>query len=373
MQLREWTIEEQEQLIHFLTTNTWPFHGNAHLERDLIEKTIEEGGYESDEVKTFWVENETGDIVGIVKIYDLQDEIPLFDLRIADRYRGFGYGPKALRLVTEYVFGLPEDKIRLEGHTRQDNLAMRKTFERAGFVKEAHLRNAWFSPKENSYYDAVTYGMTREDFLAGTTTPVQWEDEQFSKKIGVKRIPSFPDRFESERLIIRMPDMGDALDVWNAQRNSLPALRKWMIWAQSMPELATVEESLRKSIADFITREDLRLHLFSKETGEFIGSSGLHRINWEIPKFEIGYWMDSRFEGHGYMTEAVKRITRFAFEDLGAKRVEIRCDEENLRSRSVAERAGYQLEGLLHQDSLSADGKQLRNTCIYAKIGIDSK
>ena len=67
-------------------------------------------------------------------------------------------------------------KIRLEGHTRQDNLAMRKTFERAGFVKEAHLRNAWFSPKENSYYDAVTYGITREDFTEGTTTPVIWED-----------------------------------------------------------------------------------------------------------------------------------------------------------------------------------------------------
>ena len=47
-------------------------------------KSIEEGGYESDEVKTFWVENDDGEKVGIVKIYDLQDEIPLFDLRIAD-------------------------------------------------------------------------------------------------------------------------------------------------------------------------------------------------------------------------------------------------------------------------------------------------
>ena len=54
---------------------------------------------------------------------------------------------------------------------------MRKTFERAGFVKEAHLRKAWFSPKEKSYYDAVTYGITREDFIAGKTTPVVWDDE----------------------------------------------------------------------------------------------------------------------------------------------------------------------------------------------------
>ena len=111
-----------------------------------------------------------------LKFMILQDEIPLFDLRIADMSRGNGYGPKALRLVAEYVFGLPDKKIRLEGHTRQDNLAMRKTFERAGFVKEAHLRKAWFSPKENSYYDAVTYGITREDFMGGTTTPVIWED-----------------------------------------------------------------------------------------------------------------------------------------------------------------------------------------------------
>ncbi|MDN4606365.1 GNAT family N-acetyltransferase [Sporosarcina highlanderae] len=366
MKLREWTMEEQEQLIHFLTTNTWPFHGNAHPERELIEKTIEEGGYESDEVKTFWVQNEEEDIVGIVKIYDLQDEIPLFDLRIADRYRGFGYGPKALRLITEFVFGLPEEKIRLEGHTRQDNLAMRKTFERAGFVKEAHLRNAWFSPKEKSYYDAVTYGMTREDFIAGTTTPVMWEDEKQPKK--TKRIPNLPSEIESERLLIRMPEVEDALDLWNAKRNSRASLKEWMPWAQEEAELHSTEENLRQAIADFITRKDLRLHIFLKETGEFIGSTGLHRINWSIPKFEIGYWLDSKFEGRGLMTEAVERLTRFAFEELGARRVEIRCDEENVKSRSVAVRTGYELEGILKSDSLSANGEQLRNTCIYAKV-----
>lgn len=369
MQLQEWTMEEQEQLIHFMTTNTWPFHGNSHPGRELIEKAIEEGGYESDEVKTFWVENDEADKVGIVKIHDLQDEIPLFDLRIADMSRGNGYGPKALRLVAEYVFSLHGKKIRLEGHTRQDNLAMRKTFERAGFVKEAHLRNAWFSPKENSYYDAVTYGITREDFDAGTTTPVVWEDgEKARTATTFPRIPDFLESFESERLIIRAPKIGDALDVWNAKRNSVSTLRKWMLWAQDEPELQDTEENLRKAVADFITRQDLRFHLYSKETGEFVGASGLHGIDWSIPKFEVGYWLSTEFEGNGYITEAVKRIEQFAFEQLGARRVEIRCDEENVKSRSVAERAGFILEGILKQDSLSPEGNVLRNTCIYAKI-----
>ncbi len=369
MHLQEWTMEEQEQLIHFMITNTWPYHGHSDPGRDIIEKAIEEGGYESDEVKTFWVEDEDKQKVGFVKIYDLQDEIPLFDLRIADQSRGQGYGPKALRLVAEYVFGLKGSKIRLEGHTRQDNLAMRKTFERAGFVKEAHLRNAWFSPKETLYYDAVTYGITREDFKAGTTTPVIWEDNTVNKNSNqTSRTPAFSDSFESERLIIRAPKIGDVLDVWNAIRNSHHALKEWMPFAQSIPEMAQTEENLREAIANFITRSDLRMHLYLKETGEFIGSTGLHRIDWSVPKFEIGYWLDTKFEGNGYMTESVKRLTDFAFENLGARRVEIRCDEENIKSRTVAERAEFHLEGTLKQDSLSADGKSLRNTCIYAKI-----
>ncbi|HEY4579347.1 MAG TPA: GNAT family N-acetyltransferase [Savagea sp.] len=365
MQLIEWSSEEVEQLIHFMTTNTWPFHVEENPERQLIEKTIEEGSYESDDVKTFWVIDEEQNKVGIVKLYDLLDEIPIFDLRIADEQRGKGYGPVALSLLTDYVFHLPDEKIRLEGHTRQDNLAMRKTFERAGFVKEAHLRNAWLSPKENRYYDAVTYGMTRQDYFEKKTTPVAWED----RGVGGTRIPTyFPEQFESERLIIRAPRIDDVDAVWQATVRSQESFKEWFPWAQQAPARSETEKSIRKAIADFTTREDLRLHIFSKETGELVGSSGLHRIDWSIPKFEIGYWLDSHHTGKGYMTEAVERITQFAFEQLFARRVEIRCEENNWRSRKIAERLQFELEGILKQDSLSADGSHLRNTCIYAKI-----
>ena len=68
------------------------------------------------------------------------------------------------------------------------------------------------------------------------------------------------------------------------------------------------------------------------------------------------------------MTEAVGRITQFAFEDLGARRVEIRCDEKNSKSRALAERLEFTLEGTLKQDSLGPEDNSLRNTCIYAKI-----
>ena len=84
-----------------------------------------------------------------------------------------------------------------------------------------------------------------------------------------------------------------------------------------------------------------------KDTDTLIASSGLHRIDWSVPKFEIGYWIDSRYSGKGYMTEAVKRIVQFAFEDLQANRLEICCDSNNLKSKRIPERIGFNFEGEL--------------------------
>ncbi len=179
---------------------------------------------------------------------------------------------------------------------------------------------------------------------------------------------NFPEEILTERLLIRMPRPGDGEAVHQAIQASLDDLKPWMPWAHANQSIEDVELNVRKAHVQFLAREDLRLHIFHKETGMFIASSGLHRINWNLPKFEIGYWIDSRYSGKGYMTEAVEAIAHFAFNELSARRVEIRCDPENRRSRKVAERIGFSLEAILKKEMLSADGKEPRNTCIYAKI-----
>jgi ribosomal-protein-serine acetyltransferase len=116
-----------------------------------------------------------------------------------------------------------------------------------------------------------------------------------------------------------------------------------------------------------LRREDLRLLIFLKDTNQFVGSSGLHNPNWDVPKFEIGYWIATRYSGSGYMTEAVQGITNYAFSELKARRLEIRCDTQNLKSKAIPERLGYSLEGTLRNDDVSVGGSSLRDTCIYAK------
>lgn len=179
----------------------------------------------------------------------------------------------------------------------------------------------------------------------------------------------FPHQFETDRLTIRGPLPGDGQEVNAALVESWAELRTWMAWAKSeTPQ--SVEETetfIRKSHTRFLERIELQLLLFLRESPTLVGCGGLHRIDWDVPKFEIGYWVRTPFAGQGYITEAVNGIADFAFEQLSANRLEIRCDAGNQRSAAVARRAGFEWEATLHWDARDPFGK-LRDTLIFAKF-----
>lgn len=176
-----------------------------------------------------------------------------------------------------------------------------------------------------------------------------------------------PEQFESERLIIRAPRARDAEEVNAAVRESIEELRPWMPWARSVMTVDEYRANLRRARRKYLAGRDLRFNVFLKGTDTFVIGSGLHRVNWLVPKFEIGYWIRTPYSGQGYVTEAVNAITAFAVEHFGAKRVEIRMDDLNERSWRVAERCGFQLEGIHRCDARDTQGG-LRNTRVYAKV-----
>jgi RimJ/RimL family protein N-acetyltransferase len=178
----------------------------------------------------------------------------------------------------------------------------------------------------------------------------------------------FPTEFFTERLLIRMPKLGDGKVVYEAITASEAELKPWLLFMQKEQSELNTEANIREAHVKFLTRENLRLLIFLKDTGQFVGSSSLHHPNWDVPKFEIGYWIDTRYRGNGYMTEAIQGITSYAFNELKARRVEIRCDSLNIKSRAIPERIGFNMEGILRNEDISVDGNGLRDTCIYAKI-----
>ena len=84
--------------------------------------------------------------------------------------------------------------------------------------------------------------------------------------------------------------------------------------------------------------------------GELVGSIGLFPPRDGVG--EIGYWSVAGFRGRGLMTEALVALSRWALDDRGLRRVELRVDPRNTASRRLGERAGFRVEGTLRQRSL---------------------
>lgn len=178
---------------------------------------------------------------------------------------------------------------------------------------------------------------------------------------------NIPESIESERLILRCPKRGDAAEVNAAIRESLDSLSVWMDWAQTIPTVEETEEKQQGSADAWRQGTNFSLNLYEKESGAFVGIVALSPMNRSVPSYEIGYWLRKRYEGLGYMTEAVRAASEFGLRVLVAQRLEICCDPRNERSRRVAERAGFVLEGRLRNEARTPSGG-LRDTLVYGLI-----
>ncbi|MGO8946677.1 MAG: GNAT family N-acetyltransferase [Ktedonobacterales bacterium] len=177
-------------------------------------------------------------------------------------------------------------------------------------------------------------------------------------------LPLF-EELRGERVLVRPYRESDADALQEAVAESREHVRPWLPFAD---EHQTVEESrifIRRAMSQWLVRENLMLGLFDSETGRYIGGTGLHPRQWQLRFFEIGYWVRKSAEGRGYVTEAVRLLTDYAFDSLAANRIVIRCDARNLRSAAVARRLGFVQEALLRNDSIAEDGT-IRSTLVFA-------
>lgn len=167
---------ELDELVSFMTNQYWKFHSNPNLSQRQIINAYNDGWYQEDR-ETYWIENKNKKI-GLIIIHDISDTIPLFDIRLDNNVRGKGCGTKVVRWITDYIFGLPDNKIRIEAYTRSDNIAMRKTLNKCGFVKEGYLRCAWEND-DGSVSDSICYAIIRDDWESKALTPIKLNDLPF--------------------------------------------------------------------------------------------------------------------------------------------------------------------------------------------------
>lgn len=178
---------------------------------------------------------------------------------------------------------------------------------------------------------------------------------------------NIPDSFETASLKIRRFLPGDGEVLAQAFTETVEDLRLWINFPEGMLNAAYAEEIARRFHADFILRNSLEYAIFLKEPTRFVGHIGYHTIHWGVPKFEMGCWIRRGYQGKGYATEAAKCLVQMGILDLYAKRIEIRCAPQNTSSARIAEKLGFEFEGVLRHDFITSAGI-IRNSAVYAKI-----
>lgn len=169
------TGADSDELIEFLTSNEFPFHVRTRLTRAQVEEGITDGSYRDEDNDSYWIDHSEHGRVGFFRFEDLSELAPLFDLRIAEQWRGKGLGVEVLKAATDRIFETRPEVSRFEGQTREDNIAMRRAFLKCGWVKEAHYREAW-PVTDGEPVASVGYGILRRDWETGEQTPVPWGD-----------------------------------------------------------------------------------------------------------------------------------------------------------------------------------------------------
>lgn len=179
----------------------------------------------------------------------------------------------------------------------------------------------------------------------------------------------------TDRLLIRPPIVEDAEVMHGAMKVSFMALKEWMPWAQHLASLRDTEIYLKHAERLWMAPPhdgiEQPLQIMDPTNRIYYGATGIKPANLLIPSFETGYWVNITYARQGLIIEAINALTRYMFAVLGAKRVEINCDEKNKKSSNVAKRLNYVLEGRLRNHRLDATQRKVTDSFVFSCIDVD--
>lgn len=144
-------------------------------------------------------------------------------------------------------------------------------------------------------------------------------------------------------------------------------LKKWLPWVDGSQTVTDTEKFIESMREQHSNNKGFSAGIWSGEN--LVGVIGFHAINWDHGHVSIGYWISENNQGRGLMTSATKAMVDYAIHNFGLNRVEIRCATNNVKSRAIPERLGFQLEGVLRQVERLANGTE--DHAVYGMLASD--
>ncbi len=145
-------------------------------------------------------------------------------------------------------------------------------------------------------------------------------------------------------------------------------LSKFLPWLKFINKAEDEIDFINRCNDSWDKQESAHFGIFRNEDNEYLGNISSFSFNWASESCEIGYWILGKFEGSGYMSEAVVLLEDTLFK-LGFNRIVIRFDPINNKSGAIPRRLNYSYEGTLREAIKVDEG--FRNLEVYSKIKSD--
>jgi ribosomal-protein-alanine N-acetyltransferase len=173
---------------------------------------------------------------------------------------------------------------------------------------------------------------------------------------------------ETERLILRKFTLEDAEDMFGNWAND-DLVTRYLTW-HSHPSLEFTRSVVSHWVNTYVDNQEYNWAIEYKSNGQVIGSIGLVSVDSTRRKCEVGYCLGRKYWGLGIMTEALKAVITFGFEQVGFIRIQACHHADNPASGRVMQKSGLQYEGLLRKYAVNNRGENVDVT-LYAILKED--
>ncbi len=347
LKLRPWRESDLDDFYAYASVDGvgqmagWKPHSSKEESAEILSMFIEEK-------KTFALEYE-GKVIGSVGIEEYNETFyPELDAlygreigyALSKDYWGQGFMPEAVQAVLSYLFREVRLDFVLVGHFDW-NTQSRRVIQKCGF-----------------HYSKTTDFETQLGTTEKSVNYILYREEALRKKLTHKGTQTI----ETERLVLRRATVADAPAMFKNWASD-PEVSKFLTWPpHSSAELT--EKIISGWVESYEDESYYTWMIELRELGEPIGSISVVSHDDSMAKAEIGYCIGTAWWHQGIMTEAVKAVIAYLFDEVGMNRLEAKHDPNNPHSGDVMRKCGMTYEGILRKAGKSNQG--IHDNACYA-------
>jgi ribosomal-protein-serine acetyltransferase len=124
-------------------------------------------------------------------------------------------------------------------------------------------------------------------------------------------------------------------------------LKKWLAWLDLVKTFEDTQIFIDTAVHQHNNNQATMFAIFYR--GELVGLAGFNHFDYQHKWGAIGYWLCASCTGKGVITKVVHKLLEYGFVENRLNKIEIRCADENQKSKAIPERLGFTYEGTLRQ------------------------